>query len=234
MSAATKPASEVDERPRSVGRPRVGILSRRLIGETALRLLDEDRDTGFRMSDLARALGVRVSSLYNHVENKAAVFAEIREILAERIDGEATPDPRWDRALRTWAHAYRAAFAAHPATVAYLSTLPLDANSTVGTAYDHLASQLQDAGWSAAESMSVIVAVESFVLGSALDASAPPDMLDPGQRTDVPRFSGAYHARRELAAAEGVTPADLAFALGLDALLEGLRLRLGAHATPSR
>ncbi|MDF2919890.1 MAG: transcriptional regulator [Microbacterium sp.] len=179
------------------------------------------------MSDLARALGVRVSSLYNHVENKTAVFAEIREILAERINADAAPDPQWDRALRNWAHAYRAAFAAHPSTVAYLSALPLDANSTVGAAYDHLASQLQDAGWSAAESMSVIVAVESFVLGSALDASAPQDMLDPGDRADVPTFAAAYHARRELAAAEGVTPADLAFTLGLDALLEGLRLRAG-------
>jgi len=230
VSAATTAAAEADERPRSVGRPRVGVLSRRLIGETALRLLDDDRDTGFRMSDLARALGVRVSSLYNHVENKTAVFAEIREILAERINGEAAPDPRWDRALHNWAHAYRAAFAAHPSTVAYLSALPLDPHSTVGTAYDQLASQLQDAGWSTAESMSVIVAVESFVLGSALDASAPQDMLDPGDRTDVPRFAGAYIARRELAAAEGVTPADLAFALGLDALLEGLRLRLGRAA----
>ncbi|MEV7769356.1 TetR/AcrR family transcriptional regulator C-terminal domain-containing protein [Microbacterium sp. NPDC086615] len=227
MSAVGKTASEAAARPRPVGRPRVGVLSRRLIGETALRLLDDDRDTGFRMSDLARALGVRVSSLYNHVENKTAVFAEIREILAERIDANAAPDPRWDHALRNWAHAYRAAFAAHPSTVAYLSALPLDATSTVGRSYDHLASQLQDAGWSAAESMSVIVAVESFVLGSALDASAPQDMLDPGDRADVPTFAAAYHARRELAEAQGATPADLAFALGLDALLEGLRLRLG-------
>lgn len=225
MSAATNAESEADHTSRPVGRPRVGVLSRRLIGEAALQLLDDGRETGFRMSDLARALGVRVSSLYNHVENKSAVFSEVREILSERIDADAAPDPRWDRALQNWASAYRAAFAAHPSTVALLSVLPIDATSKVSVSYDRLVTQLQDAGWTPAESLNVIVAVESFVLGSALDSSAPPDMLDPGERTDVPTFAAAYQARRDLSVLEGVTPADLAFALGLDALIDGLRRR---------
>ncbi|THE07382.1 TetR/AcrR family transcriptional regulator [Microbacterium oleivorans] len=214
---------------RSVGRPRVSVLSRRLIAETALRLLDEGEDAGFRMTDLARALGVRVSSLYNHVSGKSAVYAEIREILSERIGEDAAPSPHWDVALRDWARAYRAAFAAHPSTVAVLAVLPVGESSMVSVAYNDLVTQLVSAGWTPAESMNIIVAVESFILGSALDSSAPQDMLDPGGRTDVPVFAAAYEARRETAARDGVAPADLAFTLGLDALLVGLRSQLAAR-----
>ena len=97
--------------------------------------------------------------------------------------------------------------------------------------YDRLVEQLCGAGWDEAEAISVIVAVEAFVLGSALDASAPPDMLDPGERADAPAFASAYRARRDRAEKNGATPADLAFALGLDALIDGLRRRVDA---PSR
>lgn len=208
---------------RPVGRPRTRVLSRRIIGEAALEILDGGEDADFRMTDLARSLGVRVSSLYNHVPSKTAVFAEIREILAERIALDIHSSLRWDEVLRDWAHAYREAFAAHPTTVALLSVLPLGPESDVTVAYDQLVTLLCDAGWSESDAINVLVAVESFVLGSALDASAPQDMLDPGDREDVPAFASAYRARRALAESAGAAPADLAFTVGLEALLAGLR-----------
>ncbi len=217
-----------DTSARRVGRPRQGVLSRRIIGEAALQMLDDGGDADFRMSDLARALGVRVSSLYNHVPGKTAVFAEIREILAERITPEIRPTSQWDDTIRSWARAYRDAFAAHPTTIALLAGLPLSPDSDVTVSYDRLVAQLCGAGWEEAEAISVIVAVEAFVLGSALDASAPPDMLEPGDRVDVPAFASAYRARRDRAEERGVSPADLAFTLGLDALIDGLRRRMDA------
>jgi hypothetical protein len=69
-----------------------------------------------------------------------------------------------------------------------------------------------------------MIAVESFILGSALDAIAPADMFDPaGAEEDVPAFASAYRAR---GGALGTTPpATAAFETGLSALLDGLRAR---------
>jgi hypothetical protein len=103
--------------------------------------------------------------------------------------------------------------------------------------YDAVTSALVRAGWPEDRVLSVIVAIESFLLGSALDAAADPEMLDPGPRTDVPAFSGAYAARERAlaaaaasaaAAAAAERPADAAYRLGLTAMVAGLRVEFAA------
>lgn len=108
--------------------------------------------------------------------------------------------------------------------------------------YDAVVAALVRAGWPEGRALSVIVAVEAFLLGAALDAAAAPDMLDPGSRTDVPAFSGAYAARaRALAAGAGTggsvgtgrsagaeRPADEAYRVGIAAMIAGLRVEFAA------
>jgi hypothetical protein len=70
-----------------------------------------------------------------------------------------------------------------------------------------------------------IVAVESFILGSAMDLSAPEWIFNVGDRRDLaPTFASAVAARR----GSGRSAADDAFALGLNALIAGLRATLAA------
>jgi hypothetical protein len=63
----------------------------------------------------------------------------------------------------------------------------------------------------------VITAVESFVLGSALDLVAPPVMVTGIDADATPRLAEAAGAT-----AVGRARADQAFHLGLDALIVGL------------
>ena len=67
----------------------------------------------------------------------------------------------------------------------------------------------------------MITAVESFVLGSALDLAAPPVMVTGIDAGATPRL-----AQAAAAAPTGRARADQAFGLGLDALITGLRHQL--------
>ncbi|WP_442918821.1 TetR/AcrR family transcriptional regulator [Leucobacter sp. USHLN153] len=207
---------------RRVGRPSEGVLTRERIVETALDLLDEHGEA-FGMRDLARELGVRPSALYNHVENKEDVFRGIRELIAGRVSTRELDAEPWDSALAAWARSYRAAFAAHPPTIALLAVMPFDPSSRVFAVYERIVSLLVAEGWRRADALNILVALESFILGSALDAAAAPDMMDARERDDVPNFTAAYEDRRQREASTGDSPADQAFAAGLELLLRGLR-----------
>ena len=69
---------------RKSGRPRVAVLSRDLILETALKLLDERGEQGAGIRDIARALEVRPSALYNHISGQDDIIAGIRELVSDR------------------------------------------------------------------------------------------------------------------------------------------------------
>lgn len=205
---------------RKSGRPRVAVLSRDLILETALKLLDKNGEHGAGMRDIARALDVRPSALYNHVSGQDDIIAGIRELVSDRIDVSGFEAMEWGDAVRQWARSYRLAFAAHPPTIGMLAVTQLQPNSRTSSMYDAVCAGLMRAGWPASQVLNVIVALECFILGAALDHVAPDDMLDPGEDETSPSFVTAYQAR--VAATTDVRPTDAVFELGLEAMLAGL------------
>lgn len=208
---------------RKAGRPKGRVLSRALIVETALRLLDEHGADGFGMRDVAAALDVRVSSLYNHVSGKDDLIIGLREHVGALLGTDSFDSSPWDEALQDWARRYHHTFASHPPTIALLAVLPLAPDSTLAVTYDAIVATLEREGFSGERALSIIVALESLILGSALDAAAPQDMLDPGPRADVPAFSRAYARRSVQAQRTGATPAEMAFETGLELFMAGLR-----------
>lgn len=210
---------------RRVGRPTSPVLSRQIIAAAALDLLDESGDAGFTLARLASRLRVRPSALYNHVSGKEDIIAGVRELVSDRIDTSAFGVAPWDEAVKVWARSYRRAFAAHPPTIALLATLPLTGAARTVTMYERVAEGFRDAGWPEGEMLSVVVALESFILGSALDAVAPDDMFDPAEfEPEVPVLAQAYAARAR--ARRTVPIAEATFELGLDAFVDGLTRRL--------
>lgn len=205
---------------RRSGRPRVAVLSRELILETALKLLDERGEHGAGMRDIARSLSVQPSALYNHVSGHDDIIAGVRELVSDRIDVRAFETHDWVDAIRIWARSYRIAFAAHPPTIAVLATEQLAPKSRTSQMYEAVCKGLITAGWPEDQVLNVIISLESFVLGAALDHVAPDDMLDPGDDEDAPNFVAAYEARQT--ALHGERPADFAFEVGLEAMICGL------------
>lgn len=122
-----------------------------------------------------------------------------------------------------WARAYRAAFVAHPHAIALFATTPVMGAARTLRMYEQVVTGFRAAGWPLEAIIPAIVAIESFVLGSALDAVAPATILEPGEDAEaVPLFAAAVAARDQRAATENVTAADLAFTTGLRAMIDGL------------
>lgn len=211
------------EAKRRAGRPRTSVLSRTLILETGLRLIDEVGAHGIGMRAIAKELGVRPSALYNHVAGQDDLIAGVRELISDRIPVDMFEREPWDLALAAWAVGYRRTFAAHPPTIALLAVLPLAENSVTSLMYDTVIAALVRGGWPAGRALTLMVALESFILGSALDLAASDEMMDPGPRDDVPAFSEAYQSRAANLAKRGERPAEASFELGLRALLTGFR-----------
>lgn len=200
-------------------RPRTPLLDRRRIGAAALRLAD---DQGvLTIPALARELGVAPSALYHHVSGRDEIISLMREELARETSPDAWDAAQpWGQALEEWARSYRRAFAAHPGAVPLLATAPL-AEPLLHAMYEKVARLLLTAGFGASQVMPLITAMESFILGSALDLVAPPVMV-----RDVTRETAPH-----LTAVLAHTPADhrraeLAFDVGLRALITGFRALL--------
>jgi AcrR family transcriptional regulator len=210
---------------RRAGRPTVAILDRARIVEAGLRLLDQSGVEGFTMARLASELRVQPSALYNHVTGKEDVLSGIRERVSDRIDVSEFLVKPWNEAVIGWAYSYRGAFAAHPPTIAMFAIMPVsDARITMAM-YEQVVTSFIAGGWPEAKVLSVIVALESFILGSALDSIAPVDMLDPGEaRTQFPQLARVTRARSD--EVHGAEIPDDAFSEGLRALVTGLEHRL--------
>lgn len=210
--------------PRRVGRPATPILSRETIAAAALELIDDVGADGFSLAELGRRLGVRPSSFYNHVTGKDDILAGVRELMSDSIDARMFAELPWDEALISWARGYRIAFAAHPRAIPLFATTEVAGAARTFHMYEQVVSGLKRGGWPTETVIPTMVAVESFIVGSALDMLAPPNNFDPGPLSpDVPTFTATVAARDAAAADKGCRPADLAFEVGLVALVDGLR-----------
>lgn len=110
------PSAEADLRDRPISRP--------LILQTALMILDRDGESGLSMRRLSEALQRDATVLYRHVPNKAAVLDGVVEIIVSQLVVDST-DPDWVHQLHVVAHDFRRLSLAHPNAVPLLVTRPL-------------------------------------------------------------------------------------------------------------
>jgi AcrR family transcriptional regulator len=201
--------------PRRAGRPRKALLDRTRIGDAALEVVDETGD--FTLPEVARRLGVQTASLYHHVDGRAGVIELLRERIGERIEPQALGQHPWDVAIEAFFRTYRDAFAAHPRAVPLLTTSTVRSPKVI-EAYDRMVGQLIDSGIAESRAMEILTALESFVIGSALDLAAPEVMWEVPDGVRVPRLAAALAAQTS-----SVGRAERAFETGMRALLDGIR-----------
>ncbi|PWJ50244.1 transcriptional regulator, TetR family [Quadrisphaera granulorum] len=207
-----------------MARPRTRLLDRDRIVTAALRELELNGQ--LTMSAVSRRLSVHVSSLYEHVKDRAELVDLIRDEVTAGIDADLTEVPEaagWRQPLEEWLVGYRAAFARHPRAIGLLTTEPIRSHQAA-RGYDRVLGLLRRAGVPPQEAMATLTALECFVLGSALDAAAPDAMV---QVDD----DDAHGLLGEALRAEPSPDhrADHAFTTGLRLLLDGL----AASAPPS-
>lgn len=211
---------------RPAGRPRRPLLDQEKITAAAMRIVTAHGAEALTMSRLAAALDVTASALYNHAASKQTIEQWIEERLMSWVDVSGLEDTDWRSGLRRWAHSYYRVMREHNAFVERVAKTPIAGTTTTLRMYETVAAALLAGGWPPAAVIPLIVAVESFVYGSAYDAQAPHDLLEPGDDPSAaPAFRMAFDAHR--GAVTGDDPAATVFDAGLEALIVGLAQRHG-------
>ena len=192
-------------------RPSKPLLSVDLIVDAALHAVDAKGD--FTMPGIAATLGVRPSSLYNHVGARS----EIVELLRDRaMSSVLIPDETendWAQRVASIARSYRDAYAAHPRLIPLLTTHTVRSRAALAM-YETLARAFGTAGLSPQQTLDAITVLDAFVLGSALDLAAPEQVWEAAGDID-PAFA------RALDHLDSPDRAHRAFESGLRALLAG-------------
>ena len=101
-----------------------GQLTRSMILQTALAIVDRDGVDGLSIRRLSDALGRDPVMLYRQVPNKAAVLDGVAETVLTQLSVDAA-DPDWAGQLRIVARDFRHLALAHPNVVPLLVTRPL-------------------------------------------------------------------------------------------------------------
>jgi AcrR family transcriptional regulator len=180
-----------------------------------------DRTGEFTIAQVADALGVRPSSLYNHLGSKAEIVEAMRlQVFREGdFDTEDTEDTEdaetWDQTVRSLLRRYRECFARHPRLIPLVTAYTVS-SPEVMRVYDELAETLSGAGVPVSRLLDVITMCDSIVLGSALDLAAPDQVWDVNQARSPALIAAIQQA------GSGRQRADQAFELALDLLLAGI------------
>lgn len=149
-----------------MARPKVPLISRRKVLETALAIIDEDGLEGLSIRRLADALGVNGASLYHHFENKDDILVGAAEYALGDVRTPEASDETWRHWLPQNARNLREALMAHPALVPLIvgkRSLGMGAKML-----DTSAERLIAEGVPSAAVMPLIDALELFAIGSVL------------------------------------------------------------------
>ncbi|KUM29794.1 TetR family transcriptional regulator [Arthrobacter sp. EpRS66] len=204
---------------RRAGRPRKAVLTRERITVNALELVSDGGYESLTMQRLAKSLGVSPSALYNHVDSKHDLMQWIQELVMTDIDTTIFDTEPLTEALVQWATSYRNVFARHIPLIPIIAVLPVSDSPRTLSMYERVAEALKDYGLAENEIIPTIVALESFIFGSAMDTAAPHDIFDTTNHQDLtPHFTQAVAAQRKTQ----LNTSDDSFQRGLSAMITGL------------
>lgn len=157
------------------GRPKQPLLNQADIVTEALRIAEGGREPS--LGSIATALGVHVSSLYNHVESKAHLINLIRRRIAAMHPPEPLPVDDWAESLRVVARRMRAVLLAYPALLSSFAATPLDPSLEVEQV-PQLHAVMQSAGFTTPTIGLVLDFIDFVTLGSALDLTYEVPTID--------------------------------------------------------
>jgi AcrR family transcriptional regulator len=229
---------------RSAGNGRDGgPVSRSMILEAALRIIDRDGIDGLSMRHLSDEVGRDPTVLYRHVPSKAALLDGVAEIVLGQLQVD-TSDPDWAGQLRTVAHGFRRLALAHPNVVALLVTRPLA--TPLGQRPPGMLRPLEDvlalltsAGFSGLDALHIYRALFGYLHGHILtelqEVIERPEETDDVLRLGLHRLAVTEFPQvRALASALANYDGAAELDRGLDLLLAGLAATLKPPKRRSR
>lgn len=143
-----------------------------LIAQAALTILDESDDpSALTMRGLAGKLGIQAPSLYAHVEGIDQVIDLVHALINSSIVVSALDGSDDLEDLRSFCHAYRDAYRAHPIAAVIITSRTINLEHALDV-YEPIAAFLLRYGIPAATVMPLMAMLDNIVLGSAVEPFA--------------------------------------------------------------
>ncbi|MRH90718.1 TetR family transcriptional regulator [Nocardia sp. SYP-A9097] len=212
-----------------------GPVTRTVVLDAALAIIDREGVDGLSMRRLAEAVGRDPMVIYRHLPNKAAVLDGVAEIVFEQLSVDVT-DTDWATRLRVVARDFRRLALAHPRVVPLLVTHPLATPLGLRPAalvrpLEAILELLTRAGFSGADALHIYRALFGFLYGHVLNELQ--EIVERPEETDEVLRLGLYRLPieqfplvRELAPVLAAYDGELELERGLDILLTGLTATL--------
>jgi AcrR family transcriptional regulator len=201
-------------------------LSRGLILDAAVALVDREGLDGLSMRKLGATLGVEAMTLYHYVPNKAALLDGLVEwVVQHSATAPALADGLpWDRILRRYAETLRTTLLSHPGVLPLFFTRPAVTPPALKAVEDGLR-VLSEAGFALPRALDMINVLSIFVVGHAMAEAGTAELSrrgGPGSAAALAQL-GASDLPLVIEAARLAQDADdqSRFLFGVDALLYG-------------
>ena len=197
-------------------------LSRRLILETALRLIDTEGVGGLSMRRLALELGVFPTALYHYVPNKGALMQGVVEVVLADVELSDHTEREWRERLRELARDFRSIAHAHPRLLPELVAYPEATLEEYGI-YEAIYEALEEAGLGPAEVARSSTLLFSYVTGFTLaEVNETLGPLTRAEREDLAVLPPEkFPVTRRLAPQISAVDLDGDFEFGMDVIISG-------------
>lgn len=200
-----------------------GDLTKPMILDTALRLVDVDGLEAVTIRRIADELGVSPMSLYRHIRTKEEILdglgALAREILASVIELAS----EWDEQLRqVFVHMHHALLE-HPGIVQILLTQPASSGPVYRT-MEQLLGAMRYAGFAAEDALREIATLESYTLGFTVQQRSHSALNPDDEQTRLMELSPAeFPNLLDAAPLLASWASEERFTAGLDRALDRVR-----------
>lgn len=202
-------------------------LTRQRVLEAALSLIDRNGLDGFSMRKLGAMLGVEAMALYNHVENKRALFDGVIELLIVQGPYPEQPNETTPRdELWAFAHAFRDVLRAHPHMLPLVATSPLRTKDSLAI-LDRLLATIHRTQITGVQAIYALQCLVGFIVGHTLIETGMPPIADLERGPNGPavwrQFPAAqYPTLHALLPEIAAWNPDQEFDFGLHALFQSL------------
>lgn len=200
-------------------------LTRELMIDTALRLLDEVGLEGLTVRRLATELGVKSPSLYWHIRTKQELLDGMADAII-RAAGMGLPreGESWQQWLARRARAYRASVLAHRDGARLVATASWLSPATIRT-FDAELTAMVERGFTPALALHTITAISRYVSGFVLQEQTARPVGSGTPQEQVAALAGLLDGGAEAtllqAIRHGGPLGEAAFEHGLRALIDG-------------
>ena len=194
--------------------------------QLAITIIDQQGVACLTMRGLAQKLGVKAASLYNHVENKAALLDMIQGYLYNHM-AQLKNTKDWDKHLIELGHATRQGLLMHPNMLAVFVSRPTVTEASLAQAEQTLGILLQ-AGFKHHQVLMIFRNFNVFILGHVLAEVGPPVGLEQKENLadSFMRDEHPYPLLDKANRYKNNTNFDYGFKVGLESLVAGLGLLL--------